>query len=84
MESLRACLNEETYVIGDAAEQLSEFSAATLAPAELAWPTATRIAEAGRRAHLEGDRHDALRLTPIYYRPSEADEQRRKRSMRAS
>jgi tRNA threonylcarbamoyladenosine biosynthesis protein TsaB len=84
VDALSAELEEETYVIGDAAEQLSGVSAATVAPAELAWPSATRIAEAGLRAHLDGDRHDALRLSPIYYRPSEADEQRRKRAMRAS
>jgi tRNA threonylcarbamoyladenosine biosynthesis protein TsaB len=83
-QALGSALTQETYVIGDAADQLATFPAAQVAPAEHAWPNAARIAVAGLRAHLAGARHDALRLCPIYYRPSEADEQRRKRAMRAS
>lgn len=82
-EVLCASLTEPTFAIGDAASQLQGVPGVQVAPPELAWPDALRIAEAAWRLHLAGTRHDALRLSPIYYRPSEAEEQRRKRKMRA-
>jgi tRNA threonylcarbamoyladenosine biosynthesis protein TsaB len=84
-EALSAALSTEpTYCIGDAASQFDGVPGVRIAEPELAWPNALRIAEAGRRVHLAGARHDAMRLAPIYYRPSEAEEQRRKRKMRTT
>ena len=39
-------------------------------------------AELGRRRFIDGARDDALALSPIYYRPNEAEARRRVRSMR--
>lgn len=82
-QALGATLPGATLVVGNAAATLvDEARGIVAAPAELAWPTATRIAHVGRRLYVDGARQDPLTLSPTYYRPNEAEEQRRKRSMR--
>lgn len=82
---LAATLPTGTLVVGDAAPSFVDAArGVTAAPPELAWPRARTIAELGRRKHLDGARQDALDLCPTYYRPNEAEVQRRKRSMRAT
>ncbi|MBI3722403.1 tRNA (adenosine(37)-N6)-threonylcarbamoyltransferase complex dimerization subunit type 1 TsaB [bacterium] len=69
-------------VIGDAAsavERALAGKALRRAPDDLAWPSPRLVAEMGRELHLAGHRDDAISLSPLYLRPSEAEERRRKR-----
>lgn len=77
---LARLLDEPTWVVGDAAERVG--GGHRRAPAERAWPTAVRIARIARRRHLAGERQDAIGLAPVYYRPNEAEAQRRQRAMK--
>ncbi|HBP22080.1 MAG TPA: tRNA (adenosine(37)-N6)-threonylcarbamoyltransferase complex dimerization subunit type 1 TsaB [Planctomycetes bacterium] len=80
-QQLDAQLQAQTLVVGDAAESLAD-AARGIVAAELAWPSAIRIAHLAQRRYLDGAREDALDMAPIYYRPNEAEEQRRKRNMK--
>lgn len=83
LASLGASLPGPAVVVGDAASALADPSRGiVVADPEVAWPTATRIAALGHRFYMEGVRQDPLYLAPTYYRPNEAEEQRRKRSMK--
>ena len=82
---LAATIQPRTFVVGDAAPGFADSGRGIVAAdPDLAWPTATRIARIGRRMQLEGYRQDALGLAPTYYRPNEAEEQRRKRARASS
>lgn len=78
---LGARLAGPAVIVGDAAERLADPERG-LVPTAPAWPSARRIASLGRRMFLDGARQDALALAPTYYRPNEAEEQRRKRGMK--
>jgi len=81
--SLGAALAGPAVVVGDAAPALADPDRGiVVADPAVAWPTAAQIAALGRRQYLEGVRQDPLYLAPTYYRPNEAEEQRRKRSMK--
>lgn len=84
-DELRAAVPARTLVVGDGAGPLVD-DARGVRPAEpaLEWPTAVEVARVGRARYLDGQREDALRLAPIYYRAVEAKKTRRKRSMKAS
>jgi len=76
-------LDRPTLVVGDAAPGLADGTAGiTAADPELAWPTAVTIARIALERHMRGEYQDALRLSPTYFRPNEAEEKRRKRGMR--
>jgi tRNA threonylcarbamoyladenosine biosynthesis protein TsaB len=83
VEALPKAVTGPTLVLGDAAHLLADPSQGIEA-SDVAWPTAERIARLALHLHMEGERQDALQLCPIYYRPNEAEEQRRKRKMRSA
>ncbi|MGE0710273.1 MAG: tRNA (adenosine(37)-N6)-threonylcarbamoyltransferase complex dimerization subunit type 1 TsaB [Planctomycetota bacterium] len=80
-QAISARLAAPTLVVGDAAAVVQD-AARGIVAAPLLWPSALRVAQLGRRRFMEGVRDDALHLAPIYYRPNEAEEQRRKRNMK--
>jgi tRNA threonylcarbamoyladenosine biosynthesis protein TsaB len=69
----------DVCVIGDAAPVLGTGRAWKLASPELAWPAPALVASFGRELYLAGNREDAIGLSPLYLRPNEAEERRRKR-----
>lgn len=80
-ERLNEELTSPTLVVGNAAAGFAD-AARGIVSAELTWPSAARIAHLGQQRYLDGARDDALDMCPIYYRPNEAEEQRRKRNMK--
>lgn len=72
-----------TLVLGDASALVTDPARGLIAPTPARdWPSALEIARLGRERHMGGQRQDPLRLAPIYFRPNEAEEQRRKRGLR--
>ena len=51
---------------------------------DLAWPLPRLVAELGRELHLAGARDDAIGLSPLYVRASDAEERKRKRERSGS
>lgn len=78
---LRAAIAAPATVVGDAADALASPDRGVVA-AGPRWPTAERIALLAHARYAAGERQDALRLCPIYFHLSEAEEQRRKRGMK--
>lgn len=70
-------------LVGDAAAAVAD-PARGLVAAAPPWPTAERVARVAFARHCRGERDDALRLVPIYFHANEAEETRRKRSMKAA
>ncbi len=70
-------------LVGDAAAAVADPARGLVATGPL-WPTAERIARVAHARHCRGERDDALRLVPIYFHANEAEETRRKRSMKAT
>lgn len=70
-------------LVGDAAPAVADPARGLVASGPL-WPTAERIARVAHARHCRGERDDALRLVPIYFHANEAEETRRKRSMKAT
>ena len=81
--ALEAGAARPSVVLGDAAAQVVD-PARGLLPASPGrdWPSALEVARLARERHMGGERQDALRVAPIYFRPNEAEEQRRKRGLR--
>ncbi|MBL4845301.1 MAG: tRNA (adenosine(37)-N6)-threonylcarbamoyltransferase complex dimerization subunit type 1 TsaB [Planctomycetes bacterium] len=75
-------LTSPTWVVGDAAQAVADDARGIVVSNEPEWPNALQVAELGRRRFMAGARDEALRMCPTYYRPNEAEEQRRKRSMK--
>lgn len=72
----------DVCVIGDAVPVLTPALAGRAwrsAGEDLAWPLPRLVAEMGRELHLAGARDDAIGLSPLYVRASEAEERKRKR-----
>jgi tRNA threonylcarbamoyladenosine biosynthesis protein TsaB len=80
-QALSERLKSPTLVVGDAASSLANKERGIVA-SELTWPTASRVALVGQQRYMAGARDNALDMCPIYYRPNEAEEQRRKRNMK--
>lgn len=79
---LRQATAEPAVVVGDAAEQVSDPERGVIAAPGISWPTAEVVARLAYARFAAGERHDALRLSPIYFHLNEAEERRRKRGMR--
>lgn len=75
-------LTSPTVVVGDAAEAVVDDARGIVAASQPQWPSAAQVAELGRRRFIAGARDEGLEMCPIYYRPNEAEEQRRQRSMK--
>ena len=84
-EALQEHLQQPATLLGDATDAFvdPERGLIPLDP-PLAWPDPVQIALRGRERYLEGLRCDSLHLGPIYFRANEAEEARRKRSMRSA
>lgn len=78
---LRGSIPGPAVVVGDAADLLADPDRGIVAAAPR-WPTADRVALLAHARYAAGERQDALRLCPIYFHLSEAEEQRRKRGMK--
>jgi tRNA threonylcarbamoyladenosine biosynthesis protein TsaB len=83
-ETLLPELPNPTLVVGDAAGRFADAARGVTpaGPEEAEWPSALTVATLGQARFMAGDRPDALRLSPIYFRANEAEETRRKRGMR--
>lgn len=75
-------LTSPTTVVGDAASSVADHARGIVVATESVWPSALQVAELGRRRFMSGARDEALSMCPTYYRPNEAEEQRRQRSMK--
>lgn len=69
-------------VVGDAAEQVADPDHGIVAVPDVRWPLAETIARLAYARFAAGERHDALRLCPVYFHLNEAEEKRRKRGMK--
>ena len=67
---------------GDAAEQVADPDHGIVAVPDVRWPLAETIARLAYARFAAGERHDALRLCPVYFHLNEAEEKRRKRGMK--
>ena len=71
-----------TLVVGDAAASLGDDARGIVVSPRPAWPTALQVARLARKRFVAGARDEALEMSPTYYRPNEAEAQRRQRSMK--
>lgn len=79
---LRQAIAGPAVVVGDAAEQVADPDRGVVAAPDVRWPTADTIARLAHARFAVGERQDALRLCPVYFHLSEAEETRRKRGMK--